>query len=220
MSSNGGRSQPDAARQVNDLIRVISDAYLIGVGRTLVLVRHGEAERVAGGDRYDPRLSATGRAQAAAVASRLSEWTRPDGLALFASPRRRAAETAQAIADRIGVTVETEPGLAEVGEKGAPAAIRLADTDAGIARFEWDVPDRPFQPGAVAGVGATLERSSAELVIAVSHGGVINAYVSHLLGMNCEFFFLPDHTSLTIVRVLGKRVALDRLNDAGHLEGM
>ena len=207
----------DTADQVHKLAGTIRDAYLIGVGRTLILVRHGEAERVGTGDRYDPHLSETGQSQAVAVAARLAAWKTSSHIELFTSPRQRAAQTAHAIGKGLGLTPEIEPRLSEVGGRGAPTAIRLPDTRAGLARFEWGAPDKPFQPTAVAGIKATLERSSSEVVIAVTHGGVINAYVSHLLELDCEFFFLPDHTSLTIARVLDGRVALDRLNDSGHL---
>ncbi len=220
MQSDAERTQPDTAMQVGNLVEMIHDAYLIGVGRILVLVRHGEAEQVDTGDRYDPQLSTTGRSQVQAVATRLADWPGAGEAALFTSPLRRAAQTAQAIADSLGLTPETEPELAEVGKKAAPSAIRLPDTNAGLARFEWDSSNKTFQSTAIAGITDILDRSSSGMVIAVTHGGVINAYTSYLLGLNCEFFFLPESTSLTIARILNGRVALDRLNDTGHLDSL
>ena len=56
----------------------------------------------------------------------------------------------------------------------------------------------------------------AHLVV-VCHGGVINAYLAHLLGIREDMFFLPAHTSVTRVRRMGPRRALHSLNDRDHL---
>lgn len=206
------------AERVADLMHLMGDAYLLTTSRRLVLVRHGEARHVTKGDRYDPGLSPRGKTQAVQVATRIAMWASARDMALFTSPRRRAVETAQSIAVQTDVAPEADPGLTEVGGDGVPVAHRLPDTNGGVARFCWDVPERPFRGTATAGVDAVLARSGAELVVVVTHGGVINAYVARLLGLDCDFFFHAGHTSLTVARMMGNRVALDRLNDTGHLE--
>lgn len=81
---------------------------------SLILVRHGLTDwnqqgRLLG--RTHIELNALGRAQAAAVADAL----RHEAIdAVFASPLRRAQETAEPIATQLGATVTTEPDLDEV----------------------------------------------------------------------------------------------------------
>lgn len=80
----------------------------------LILVRHAATADT--GHRYcgasDPPLSAAGRAQAAALADRLADWPVD---AVLSSPLRRAADTAAAVADRLGVPVNTTDALREAG---------------------------------------------------------------------------------------------------------
>ena len=77
-------------------------------------VRHGESEfnsegRVQG--HLDVPLSALGRRQAAAVATALAAETSE---IIFASPLRRARETAEIIARQLGLLIETDPRLKEI----------------------------------------------------------------------------------------------------------
>src|SRR5690606_13505235 len=85
------------------------------VATSLVLLRHGEtplsAERRFSG-LGDPELTANGLAQAAAAAARLSrDPYRLD--AIVTSPLTRARQTAQAVAERAGLDVETDDDLRE-----------------------------------------------------------------------------------------------------------
>ena len=89
------------------------------VQTTLVLVRHGVTDhtserRFSGGlTSANPGLSDEGRAQARTVA----EWLSPLGdrvEAVVASPVRRARETGEILAERLGVRLEEEPGFAEM----------------------------------------------------------------------------------------------------------
>ena len=89
----------------------------LGSPTTLILVRHGETAHTAqkkfsgrGGD--DPGLNADGRAQVRALA----DWLAPlaDEIdATVSSPLRRTIETAEILAERLGLKVEVEDGLAE-----------------------------------------------------------------------------------------------------------
>ncbi|MDA0634964.1 bifunctional RNase H/acid phosphatase [Nonomuraea sp. MCN248] len=85
------------------------------VATSLVLLRHGEtplsAERRFSG-LGDPELTADGLAQAAAAATRLSrDPYRLD--AVVTSPLTRARQTAEAVAQRAGLPVETDEDLRE-----------------------------------------------------------------------------------------------------------
>ncbi|MFE6690823.1 bifunctional RNase H/acid phosphatase [Streptomyces sp. NPDC057743] len=88
----------------------------LGVPATLVLLRHGETaltpqKRFSGSGGTDPELSAAGRRQAEATAAALAE--RGTVQAVVSSPLRRCRETAETIADRLGLDVRVEEGLRE-----------------------------------------------------------------------------------------------------------
>ena len=82
----------------------------------LVLIRHGETDWNVEG-RYqgqaNPPLNARGRAQA----RRLAEELRGVGLdVLYSSPLRRALQTAQVIAETLGLPLHIEPRLMEINQ--------------------------------------------------------------------------------------------------------
>ncbi|MFJ7203338.1 bifunctional RNase H/acid phosphatase [Streptomyces sp. NPDC098789] len=88
----------------------------LGTPATFVLLRHGETaltpqKRFSGSGGSDPELSAAGRRQAEAVAAALA--ARGTVQAIVSSPLRRCRETAQAVADRLGLPVTVEEGLRE-----------------------------------------------------------------------------------------------------------
>ncbi|MET9698757.1 bifunctional RNase H/acid phosphatase [Streptomyces sp. NPDC006529] len=88
----------------------------LGTPATFVLLRHGETaltpqKRFSGSGGSDPELSPAGRRQAEAVAAALA--ARGTVQAVVSSPLRRCRETAQAVADRLGLPVTIEEGLRE-----------------------------------------------------------------------------------------------------------
>jgi len=66
-------------------------------------------------------------------------------------------------------------------------------------------------------VEAILRRHREADVLAVTHGGVINAYLGHLLGLDQDMFFLPDNASVNSVTVEGDGRRVRFLNDVRHL---
>ena len=55
-------------------------------------------------------------------------------------------------------------------------------------------------------------------VIVVAHGGVINAYFAHILGIrDQDMFFLPENTSINTVVISGDDRSAWFLSDASHL---
>lgn len=87
-----------------------------GEPTTLILVRHGvtastERRAFSGSGGTDPALTDSGHEQA----RRLADWLgRRGGVdAIVSSPMRRTQETAAAVADKLGLPVELEPGLIE-----------------------------------------------------------------------------------------------------------
>jgi broad specificity phosphatase PhoE len=146
---------------------------------TSYIVQHGEKAPHPG----DPGLTELGRWQAA----RTAEWLRTAGLvAVYASPLRRAVETAEAIASAYAITVELDPRLRERmnWEGGEPWAEFTAE-------WEKSAADRDYVPRS----GDSSRRAGERLrdfllehqpvsgsVALVSHGGVTVDLLRSLLG--------------------------------------
>lgn len=201
----------------------------------LALVRHGQQQLPTSSvftpaEWVDPPLSETGRRQAELV-GRAFAGRQVDEV--ISSHLGRALETARAIAGHHGLEpvvledlreVETYRDLAD-GETPADA---LAEPFwRGVQeRFprerRWDLV--PFGESSAElrhRVVSTIEgllalHPGANLVV-ICHGGVINAYLAHILGIAEDMFFLPAHTSISRVRRLGSQRALHSLNDRDHV---
>ena len=129
----------------------------------LLLIRHAETEANATGrtqGRLDLPLTARGAAQAAAVAESIAAHA---PVAVFASPARRAVETAEAIAMRCGVGVRLDERLLEMdhgdldgltGEELRAAAPEL------LERWRVD-PSEVRMPG-----GETLQEAQRRMLAA------------------------------------------------------
>ena len=193
----------------------------------LLLIRHAEPIKVvdASGP-ADPALGARGQRQAELLANYLGS----EGLdAVCASPMRRAQETALTLAGPIGLPVVTVDGLAEfdrlsttyipIEEMRATKDERfLAMLNDDFSLYGIDMVE--FKRQVAATVEAIIEENAGRRVAAVCHGGVINAYVGHILGVTRHSFFAPDYTSFNRVAASRSGVrSLLRLNEVGHLRG-
>jgi hypothetical protein len=69
----------------------------------------------------------------------------------------------------------------------------------------------------VPAIEALLERSRDGTMIVVTHGGVINAYLGHIMGVHHDMFFLPENASINSVLAEGGRREMRFLNDVRHL---
>lgn len=204
--------------------------------RILYLVRHGASDFdstdfavTARGRQWDPPLSVTGREQAQLLARRLQSME-PQPVAVYSSPMRRARETVAPYAETAGVEVVFEDDLAEgyVGEwEGKPFEEILAGDERLLQRVRNQEPIYKHAPG-VEDIGPfrsrvkhviedLLQRTPEGNVIVVCHGGVINAYVAPLLGVDHEMFFIPENASLNSVIVDGEARRIRFLNDYLHL---
>jgi probable phosphoglycerate mutase len=90
---------------------------------------------------------------------------------------------------------------------------------AGDPRWNEVPPDAPgFQKRVVDGIEAIIAANSAGRVAIVCHGGVVNVFLSWVVGARSEMFFLPHYTSIS--RVLASsagRRSIDTLNETPHL---
>ena len=193
----------------------------------LFLIRHGLPVRreTDDGSAADPPLSARGRAQAQA----LGRWVAGERLdALYVSPLRRARETAQPLAVALGIEARVEPGVTEF-DAAADQYVPLEELkEQDYARWKALISNGFYLEGEVetfrATVVAALERIIAAHagahVAVVCHGGVINAWTSHLLGLERMFLFEPVYTSVSryLAASSGERSLLS-LNETAHLGG-
>lgn len=113
---------------------------------------------------------------------------------------RRARETATPLGQRLGLPVLVEDGLAEF-DRDAGSYIPIEELKAANDPRWYQVPEQPEHFRAV--VVETVERIVAahpsQRVAVVCHGGVVNAYAGHVLGIEDPLFFVPAYTSISRV---------------------
>lgn len=147
----------------------------------LYLLRHGQTEfnregRIQG--HMDSALTALGRKQAVAMATRLGELIAdPDGWRLVSSPQRRALDTAGAIGRRLGLSVEEDSRLMEIAcgewEGRLRAEVRPGGPDQPMMDWVFNAPGGETYDqlmDRVSGWLADLPSEPERKVIAVSHG--------------------------------------------------
>lgn len=156
--------------------------------------RHGEsvanvADRTMRPEPADAdRLSERGWEQARGVGGRL----RGEGIqAIVASPLGRAQETAQAIAEVLGLDVETDDDLREVRQSDAYRAASPSYEGTGHVSWMPSAPPDHAEPGSesfnaivarVAGVQERLERRvEGERILCVSHWGFLHFFLGAAL---------------------------------------
>lgn len=193
----------------------------------LILVRHGLPLRVVNvASAADPELDPRGRSQAEAMAAYLA----PERLhAVWASPMRRAFQTAEPLAAALGLAVQVDDDLAE-WDRNSTEYIPVEELKAAndprwqaLVKGEWTSEHDPvtFQKTVVAAMERVVEAHKGQRVAVVCHGGVINAYLAHVLGVpRPEGFFHPDYTSIHRVMAAssGER-SVRSLNEVAHLRG-
>lgn len=216
---------------------VFDQAFLTDVeGVTeVVLVRHAE-QYVADwrngpvGDLFDPPLSERGRVQARLVGLRFAAEAVH---AVYSSPLRRALHTAKEIARHHRLEPRVIADLREVEvfrdlpkEKSAVEVLgeSLLRGIRGrmIRERKWDVypyseSSYEFRKRTVNAIEAIIAENEGRRVVVVCHGGVINAYVAHIIGVEADMFFRPAHTSVNVVAAGDGIRALHCLNDIHHL---
>ena len=192
----------------------------------IVLVRHALQLRVELETGIaDPELAAEGHEQAAKMAAYLGI---EDVEAIYVSPLRRALETARPLCEVLGLEAVVSEGVAEFDRNSreyVPVEELRATNDPRwekLLRGEWDGVDEDpsiFKARVVATVEDLIARHPGGRVVVVCHGGVINQYLAHVLGIETHVgFFYPKYTS--IHRVMAARSgqrSIVSINEASHL---
>jgi broad specificity phosphatase PhoE/ribonuclease HI len=176
-------SDPTAAEAVEPPPKIIGWAQDLGTTTTLLLLRHGETEHTAqrrfSGGSSDPALSETGLDQARRCADRLS---RAGGIeVIVASPLRRAQQTAAVIAERLGVSVATDPDLREC-DFGAWDGLTFAAVQAGWAEelSAWLATPSRAAPGGESLTQVARRVDAARRRLLTRHAGCSALVVAHV----------------------------------------
>ena len=192
----------------------------------IVVVRHGLPLRVELETGIaDPELAAEGHEQAEKMAAYLGV---EDVEAVYVSPLRRALETARPLCKVLGLEAVVSEGVAEFDRNSreyVPVEELRATNDPRwekLLRGEWDGVDEDpsiFKARVVETVEDMIARHPGGRVVVVCHGGVINQYLAHVLGIETHIgFFYPKYTS--IHRVMAARSgerSIVSINEASHL---
>jgi broad specificity phosphatase PhoE len=201
----------------------------------LLLIRHGQAPHNVQG-RWEgwgaTPLTQEGKRQAEALSRRLGSWM-PLISFLYASPLHRAWQTAQPIAQRLGLEAIAHDDLQEInfGEVSGLTleAFRESMPDE-FPRWQdrtdltFQFPDGEQRQAFFQRVARALDeivgRHPGETVAVVSHGGALRAGLAHLLPdtMNDWWGYALENGSLNHVRTGSLGNLLVALNDRQHLE--
>jgi broad specificity phosphatase PhoE len=203
--------------------------------RVLYLVRHGRSDFSSNdmiptprGYQFDPPLSEVGRQQAAQLAKRLL-LLHPQPTAVYCSPLRRCRETVAPYAEASGAEIRFDEDLVEahIGEWENKPFEEILEDERMLTRLRNQEPIWSHAPGAEdpvsfrerirGAIDRILDEHPVGNVLVVCHGGVINAYLGPILGIEHEMFFLPENTSVNSVEVDGERRSVRFLNDVVHL---
>lgn len=196
----------------------------------LHVVRHADAvpeseESFTVYDDYEAHpLSARGRAQALAVAERFADL---EIAAVYASPIRRALETAEAIAAVANVTVIEELRVTEIPIGPTDDSMTLRDRLAWLAFVamrdgSWNgiagtEPSASVRARMLAALDAIALRHPGKRVAVVSHAGAINAALGAIAASDHDFLFPLANASVSVLRIGGGRRLLMSANETAHL---
>ena len=192
----------------------------------LLLIRHGlPVRRELESGRADPELSEAGHAQA----RHLAEYLASEQIdAVYASPLRRAHQTAEPLAASQGREIVLVDDVAE-WDRNASEYVPIEELRAtndprwqAMLRGEWtqhDETPEEFHARVVTAVEQLIDTHSGDRIAIVCHGGVINSFLAEVLGLGpIRGFFYPNYTSIHRVAAArsGER-SIVTLNETSHL---
>jgi probable phosphoglycerate mutase len=166
----------------------------------LLLIRHALPLRSQAGQGSDPELSADGIEQAKRL---------PDALARFpisrivSSPQIRARQTAQPVADALGIAVDIDDRLAEYDRDLTHYTPVEEISEEDMKRLaRGDLPSGVDQPAFIArvdeGINGILAAADHEDTVAVfTHGGVINALAHKVMKTERLLCVQVDYAGVT-----------------------
>ncbi len=192
----------------------------------LVLIRHGlplRREVVEGP--ADPELSPEGRDQSARLANYLAS---EKIAAIYSSPMKRAVQTVDPLAKALGLSISVVDDVAEydrLSNEYIPIEELRATNDDRWQKLlagEWQSDSdtlESFRHRVISSLEQLVNQHASQRIVVSCHGGVINQYIAHILGISTERgFFYPQYTSIhrVIAAQNGLRSVVS-LNETAHL---
>jgi alpha-ribazole phosphatase len=189
-----------------------------GVTNRIVLVRHGEPAATARGrcyGRLDVGLSKNGKRQIEQACEFLRRF---EFSAVYASPRVRASESAQIIAEKSNLFYETIKDFAEI-DFGDFEGLTYKEVERRFPESyrKWmETPTKVEFPNgeSFAGMKRRVLRATADLrakhageaIVAVAHGGVNRIILAHFLRIADEDIFRLEQTyaSVSVIDFYGE----------------
>lgn len=199
---------------------------------TLYLIRHGQDVLPNEANNFDQPLTTEGVSHAHLAGKRLSNY----GITqLVSGSLLRTRQTADIIGSYIGLTTQVIDDLREIKpKKDFPSCAKglfeivniwkenQQSTRRRFTTLFW--PARPdmengasIRARAVKSIDAVLNQYAGQKIALVSHLGLINAYVSEMLGLEKDGFFYIYSTGICIVHAYQEYRVLISLNDASHI---
>ncbi len=197
----------------------------------LLLIRHAvndvmKSKRLAGW-MPDVHINDEGRQQAQALAERLRHLPIT---AIYSSPLERTRETAEPLAQALGLDIYVRDNLGEVqyGEWTGQSLDDLSKLDewkivqrypSGM-RFPGGEAMRDMQHRIVNELDAITQKHPRDIVAVFSHADVIKAALAHYLGMHLDLFqrIMIEPTSVSVIGLSKYGPAVVRVNDHGPLQ--
>ena len=192
----------------------------------LILVRHGLPVRreVVEGP-ADPELSVEGHDQSARLANYLATES---VAAIYSSPMKRAFQTAEPLAVKTSLPITIVDDVAEydrlsneyipIEELRAANDERWHKLVAGGWQSDSDTLEN-FRHRVVSSLEQLISQHASQRIVVTCHGGVINQYIAHVLGISTERgFFYPQYTSIhRVVAAQNGLRSIVSLNEIAHL---
>jgi broad specificity phosphatase PhoE len=166
----------------------------------LLVIRHALPLRTEPGQGSDPDLSEEGIEQAKRLPEALARFPVSR---LVSSPQRRAVQTAQPVADRLGLSIDVDDRLAEYDRDLSHYTPVEEISEEDMKRLaSGDLPGGVDQPAFIdrvnAGVADIVKAANREDTVALfSHGGVINALVHTIMETTRLLCVQVDYAGIT-----------------------
>ncbi len=204
----------------------------------IILVRHGQTAwniGAGGGERFRGRtdlpLDDMGLAQAHATAERLRDYPI---VAVYSSPLKRAVQTAQPTAQRLGLPVQPLPGLIDInyGVWQGLSHPEVAQRYPELYRCWLEKPHRVKFPGGeslrqvrlrgMAALRETIARHEGQVVLLVAHQVVNKVLVCAMLGLSNSYFWRirQDNACINVFDHQDGVFTAVLINDTCHLRNM
>lgn len=179
----------------------------------------------------DPKLSEIGIQQSL----RLNSYLALEQIdAILVSPASRAIQTAAPLVEQHNVSMQVVEGLAEwdygsnsyipveeLRAEGSPKWQALAEGNFYDSSVDADV----FRDRVVNTVEEVIQKHLGEKILLVTHAGVINAYLGHLLGQIKPFWlplpWSPSYASTSRIKILPDgRQAIVSINESHYVRDL